>query len=280
MRGARRWRRCRTPRSPTSCSPPSPSVTARARAAISASSRPGSATATRRRWRSSSWSIATRRPRVRIPAPSRPRTRKPRPRLPSAEYSRRRRPVRGRRTPLGLDLLTVPGYQLALQHLAARIGRERVYEDHLLGPLVVGEILAAAAERVDAAFRQCRVVAHDEGGDDAAPFLVRQADHGGLADAGVAVENLLDLARVDVFAARYDHVVGPAVEMEEPVLVAADQVAGMEPSRFELLRRLDRVVPIARHDLRPADDELPDLAVGNDIARRRLAAGGVGDDPA
>ena len=60
--------------------------------------------------------------------------------------------------------------------------------------------------------------------------LVGRADDRDLAHAGMAREHVLDLERVDVLAARDDHVVEPAVEPEVAVLVEPADVAGVVPA--------------------------------------------------
>ena len=78
----------------------------------------------------------------------------------------------------------------------------------------------------------------------AEPFVGR-ADDGDLADAGMAREDVLDLERVDVLAARDDHVVESAVEPEVAVLVEPPDVAGVVPAVADRLVVGVRTVPVA-----------------------------------
>ena len=81
------------------------------------------------------------------------------------------------------------------------------------------------------------------------PFSSSGTGHdGGLMDAGMALQHLLDLAGIDVLAAAHEHVVGAADEVEEAVLVAAEHVAGavVAVRRHRLGRDLGQLV-IVRH---------------------------------
>ncbi len=69
-----------------------------------------------------------------------------------------------------------------------------------------------------------RRVADDDRGDVLAEPLVGGADHRDLAHAGVRREDVLDLERMDVLAARDDHVVDPPVD---PQVAVGVEVAGI-----------------------------------------------------
>ena len=60
------------------------------------------------------------------------------------------------------------------------------------------------------------------------------------ATPGWAYSDLLDLAAVDVLAARDDHVLLAVDDVEEALLVAAGHVAGVEPPAAERLARSPR----------------------------------------
>ena len=88
----------------------------------------------------------------------------------------------------------------------------------------------------------------------------------------------LDLERVDVLAARDDHVLRAVDEVEVAVLVGGDDVAGAVPAVDERLGGRVRAVPVAEHDVRPADPQLARLALrpphlGLDARHRRADRG-------
>ena len=76
----------------------------------------------------------------------------------------------------------------------------------------------------------------------------------------------LDLGAVDVLAAADDHVLLAVDDVVEAGLVAIAEVAGAEPAAAE--RRLGGlgIVPVAGDDVRPADPDLADLALGDVVA--------------
>src|SRR5437870_3515842 len=70
---------------------------------------------------------------------------------------------------------------------------------------------------------------HDRGEDFFTPG-VRDADHVGLLDVGVAEENFLHLERRHVDAARLHHLLHAAAEAQPPVVVEGAEVAAAEES--------------------------------------------------
>jgi hypothetical protein len=62
-----------------------------------------------------------------------------------------------------------------------------------------------------------------------AVLLVGHADHLHVDDVGVGVEELLDLARVDVLAAADHHVLDPPDDVDVAVVVHHREVAGVHP---------------------------------------------------
>src|SRR2546429_30459 len=91
--------------------------------------------------------------------------------------------------------------QLGFQDLAVIVLRQRVDEDVILRPLEAGDV--REAERIE---RLARRAAHHIGDDALAPLAVGAADHGCLAHVRVLEQHLLDLARIDVGAARDDEI--------------------------------------------------------------------------
>src|SRR6516162_10651563 len=81
----------------------------------------------------------------------------------------------------------------------------------------------------------------------------------------MAQQYLFDLAGVDVAAAADDHVLRPVAQGQEPILVKAAEVAGVQPAAAQSLGRGFRVPPITLHHAIALRDDLTDLA------RRQLA---------
>ena len=99
------------------------------------------------------------------------------------------------------------------------------------------------------------------GGDLLAVLLVGDAVDLDVADLGVGVEELLDLARVDVLAAADDHVLRPARDPDVPVLVHDREVPGVQPALlvYDLVGLVVHLV-VALHDVVAARPELALLA--------------------
>ena len=64
---------------------------------------------------------------------------------------------------------------------------------------------------------------------------VRHGDDRRLGDRRMAQKHVLDFERIDVLAAGIEHVVGAALEIEEAVGVALEDIAGFQPSVLEAL---------------------------------------------
>jgi hypothetical protein len=73
---------------------------------------------------------------------------------------------------------------------------------------------------------------HQERRNPLAPLNVRYADYGCFSDAGMLVEDGLDLRRRDVLAAADDRVIRAAANEEESVFVEVSFIARAEPSLF------------------------------------------------
>ena len=76
----------------------------------------------------------------------------------------------------------------------------------------------------------------------------------------MALQDLLDLARVDVGAAADDHVLGAVLEGQEAVFVHDPQVAAVQPAAVKRGPRGFRVVPVTEHDRIAAQQHLAQLA--------------------
>ena len=101
---------------------------------------------------------------------------------------------------------------------------------------------------------------HDDRLHGLSPLRVRHTDHGAVDDVGMAQQHGLDLDRVDVLAARLDHVLGPVDEVQEPVLVHAHDVAGVQPPIGKGDGRGVGQVPVPEHRARATQSELAFLA--------------------
>jgi len=86
-------------------------------------------------------------------------------------------------------------------------------------------------------------------------------DHG-IDHIRVGEQQVLHLLRIDVLAAAAEHVVDAAAEIEEPVLVLAEDIAGVQPAIGELGTRDLRLVVIAEANVGAADQELAFLGLG------------------
>ena len=75
-------------------------------------------------------------------------------------------------------------------------------------------------------------IAPDDGGADVlTQRVVGHSEHGGLADTRVGVEDLLDLARVDVISAADDEVLLAVDDEQVAVPVDGGDIAGVQPAR-------------------------------------------------
>jgi len=92
-----------------------------------------------------------------------------------------------------------------------------------------------------------------------APLRIGHAEDGGFQDGRVLVEDLFDLGAVHVLAAGDAHVVG-AVDQEQVALVVqvAEVPAVIPPMTEDRSGRLG-LVPVTRHDVGAAHDDLADL---------------------
>jgi hypothetical protein len=69
-------------------------------------------------------------------------------------------------------------------------------------------------------------------------------------------QGVLDLGAVDVLASPVDHVVAPIEQLDRAVAGDPGDVAGVEPAAGQGPRRRLRAVPVTRHELRAAHQEL------------------------
>src|SRR4051812_47432316 len=160
----------------------------------------------------------------------------------------------------GLPCRLLGDGDLALEDLARRGLRQLVQEPDPARILVGGD--AVLDERADLlGARLLPWLQHDGRRDLLAHRLVGHADHRRLGDRRVLVQDLLDLARIDVVAAADDHVLLAVDDEEVAILVELRHVAGVEPApAHDLLRRVGPA-PVALHDVVAADADLADLAL-------------------
>src|SRR5918998_5551948 len=168
--------------------------------------------------------------------------------------------ARGRLQPEVLDRLLA---QLVLLDLPGHGHRELAAARDVARDLVASDLAAAVVAQL--VFVDAGALAGDHPGHDLlAEALVRYADDLHVGDCGVAVEELLDLAGIDVLAAPDDHVLDPPDDPDVPVLVHRRQVAGVHPARrVDRLRGPLGLVPVARHHQIAARAELTGLATGD-----------------
>src|SRR3984957_9843763 len=165
------------------------------------------------------------------------------------------------------------GLDLALEHLAGRAERQLGAEHILTRLLVAAELGAGQLAQVGFERRGVPVAPGNHDRDRGlAPFRVRLAHHDHRVDQVVRPQHPLELGRVDVEAARDDHVGLAPGDVQVALGVQPAGVTGEDPFPAERLRGLLRAVPVP-----------PGLRVGPHddlagLARGQAAAGGV-DDP-
>ena len=109
----------------------------------------------------------------------------------------------------------------------------------------------------------------DDGGDEFAPFGLRDADDADLLDARMLAERGLHLVGLDRFAAGADHLLDPADDRKNAVVVEPADVAGAEPVVLEDLCGQVGPFPVAHHDVGAANENLAGLAGRGGAATRR-----------
>src|SRR6266404_9848680 len=107
--------------------------------------------------------------------------------------------------------------------------------------------------------------------DPRAEFLavavVGDAENLHVLNLGMAVEKLLDLARVEVFAAVDHHVLGTADDVAITLRIDDGDIAGMHPAiGIEDIGGLFRLVPIPQHDAVAAGAQFARFAAGHHAA--------------
>jgi hypothetical protein len=91
--------------------------------------------------------------------------------------------------------------------------------------------------------------------DALAPFVVGDAEDGDVQDRGMTVERVFDLGRIDVDAARDDHVALAVADVHEAIVVDPRDVADREPVAPHRVARRFRLLPVFVEDAVVAPDE-------------------------
>src|SRR5581483_9656418 len=186
-----------------------------------------------------------------------------------------------------------------LLDLAGDGHREFADEFDVARDLVVGDL--ALAELPDLLGRGALARPElDPGADLLAVPGIGHADHLHVLHLGMAVEEFLDLSRIDVLAAPDDHVLQAADDVDVALVIHGGEVAGMHPAAVvDCLLGLLLIVPVAlhhrvaaraelagrpaRHRLALAVDDLDldvrqHLAHGRDAALDRIVGGALRGD--
>src|SRR5262249_38758649 len=109
-------------------------------------------------------------------------------------------------------------------------------------PIRERELLDVVFGRIPASFR------NDEGYRLLSFDIVINGNHGGLADIGVPFQHAFDVTRINVFAPRIEHLVGPADKVMKTVLVTTKYIPSeIEPVCRNRCRDIGAIV-IAEHN--------------------------------
>src|SRR6266851_2190513 len=157
-----------------------------------------------------------------------------------------------------------------LLDLAGGRHRELLHELPVAGGLVWRQLLSAEAEQL---LRGWSLPGNrpNEGRHLLAPLRVGYPEHRRVGDRWVSVEQLLDLARVDVLAAADDHVLEAPLNAAVASCVHRAEVTSVQPSLgIDGRTRRVLVVEVAVHHLVAARAKLPDDTGWHDSLRGRI----------
>ncbi len=101
---------------------------------------------------------------------------------------------------------------------------------------------------------------NNEDFDVLSALRIRDADAAGFLHLGMLVKDLINIPRVDIEAAGYDHVFLAVHDIEVTVFIHFPDVPGITPSVPDHVGRFLRLVQVALHDLGTLDDDLSRLA--------------------
>ena len=85
-----------------------------------------------------------------------------------------------------------------------------------------------------------------KGNDSFPPARIRRANDGGFQDSRMARQRILNLARVDVLAARDDHVLTAVHHEDEAFVIAFADIASVQIAAAQRLKRRRMIVPVPR----------------------------------
>src|SRR5258708_2349442 len=124
--------------------------------------------------------------------------------------------------------------------------------------LVIGERAPAVSRQIVRAEDLSRLQ-HDTGRHKLTPLGVRYSEDRGFANRGMLVKNRLDLAGVDVLAARDDHVLQAVQDVEITVRILTADVSRTKEAVPESKSSFLRIIPIATHDIRASSHQFARL---------------------
>src|SRR2546426_348716 len=129
---------------------------------------------------------------------------------------------------------------------------------HALRDLVRGQVSPAVV--ADLLLGQAHASPRDHPGHHhLSRMRVRDARDADLCDGSVRRDDFFDLARPNLKAARLDEILLAIGDREITVLVERAQITGIEPAVAQHLLRGLRILPVAFHELRSLENDLPDL---------------------
>ena len=161
-------------------------------------------------------------------------------------------------------------------HLAGRVAGQRVDELQGFGQLVAGQRAGPEVPQLLQRRRVGPVAWHHHRQADLAHDRIGASQHRGLQHPGMRLQDALDLHRVHVVAAPYEHLAGASGQPVQAPVVDRGQVAGSQPAVDEGLLAGGGVTPVARHHRGRAQPELAGLP-GRERGAARVAD--LGLDP-
>src|SRR5690606_10135150 len=160
-------------------------------------------------------------------------------------------------------------FQFLSDHLFRDLAISRfghfVPENETLRNLVSGHLAVEPGSEINGGSIDARP-GDTDGHAHLAPYRVRYAEYGDLADVRMKQDFLLDLARINIGAAGNIHVRCPAGYVEEALFVHMAEIAGAEPAVAERLGIGFGIVVVACKHRRADDADLARLAGGNLLA--------------
>src|SRR5271156_4114480 len=91
---------------------------------------------------------------------------------------------------------------------------------------------------------------HDASSHEFAPLWIRYAKDCCFTNRRVLVDDGLNLARIDIFAAGDDHVLETIQDIKVPIWISVAEISRAKETIPERLLGFFRIIPIAAHDIR------------------------------